>query len=98
MTFRVQRSTGSDGVVLALSGDIGGAHAAELQALVGAERDQHLVLDLAEAGVIDRAGVLLLARAEADGATLTNCPAYVREWIKRERETSERSRTGGSHG
>jgi hypothetical protein len=93
MTFRVQRASRDDGVVLTLSGDMAGAHAAELQALLGAERDQPLVLDLAEACVIDRAGVLLLARAEADGATLTNCPAYVREWIERERETSERIRT-----
>ena len=88
MTFRVRRARSDSAVVLALSGDIAGTHGAELQALVGAERDQPLVLDLAEASVVDRAGVLLLARAEADGARLTNCPAYVREWIEREREAS----------
>ena len=87
MTFRVQRATDGQVVVLTLSGEIAGGHGAELQALVGAERDRRLVLDLGEASVVDRSGVLLLARAEAKGATLRNCPAYVREWIHREEHT-----------
>src|SRR5437899_1250085 len=87
MTFRVQCASNGDVVVLTLSGEIAGGHGAELQALVGAERDQRLVLDLGEASVVDRSGVLLLARAEANGATLGNCPAYVREWIRREEHT-----------
>src|SRR5262249_190096 len=78
---------------LTLSGDIAGTYAAELLALVAAERDQPLVLDLTEASVIDRAGVLLLAQAEADGARLTNCPAYVREGIERERGSYVRTGT-----
>jgi len=88
MTFRVQRSTVDNIVVLVLSGDIAGDHAADLQALVDAERDQRVVLDLKEAAVVDRAGVLLLARNESGGAMLTNCPGYVREWIERERDAS----------
>ena len=92
MTFRVNRACSEGAVVLTLSGDIAGDHSAELQVLVGAERDQHLVLDLTDASVVDRAGVLLLARAEADGATLTNCPAYVRDWIERERAAAEHPR------
>jgi alpha-beta hydrolase superfamily lysophospholipase len=87
MTFRVQRAPIDDNtVVLTLSGDIGGRHSADLQALFDAERDQRLVLDLTEAAVVDRAGVLLLARTESSGGILTNCPAYVREWIDRERQ------------
>src|SRR5262249_28967144 len=79
MTFRVLRARVDDMVVLTLSGDIAGRHAADLQALIDAELDQRLVLDLSEAAVVDRAGVLLLAWTEASGAALTNCPAYVRE-------------------
>ena len=86
MTFRVNRACSGGAVVLTFSGDIAGDHSAELQVLVGAERDQPLVLDLANASIVDRAGVLLLARAETDGATLRNCPAYVREWIDREEQ------------
>ena len=89
MPFRVQRSSADNGVVLTLSGDIVGDDAAALQPLLDAERDQRLVVDLEEAAVIDRAGVLILARSESNGATLTNCPAYVREWIERERHVFE---------
>ena len=95
MMFRVKRAPSDTLVVLAISGDIAGDNGAELQALVGAERDQPLVLDLAEASVVDRVGVLLLARAEADGATLKNCPTYVSEWIAREREASEHTQHDG---
>ena len=98
MTFRVQRASSDNVVVLMLSGDIVSDHAADLQAVVDAERDQPLVLDLKEAAVVDRAGVLLLARSESDGATLTNCPGYVREWIEREREVLGNQRRDFSRG
>ena len=86
MTFRVQRSTTGDVVVLSLSGDIAADQATELQSFLDAEADRQIVIDLKEAAVVDRAGVLLLARSEVHGATLTNCPGYVREWIDRERD------------
>jgi anti-anti-sigma regulatory factor len=85
MTFRVQRGSLGDSVLLRLSGDIAGDHAADLQALLDAERGHPLVLDLAEAAVVDRTGVALLARIESAGARLVNCPAYVREWIDQQR-------------
>ena len=92
MTFRVRRARNDNVVVLMLSGNIAGDHAADLQALVDAERDRPLVLDLKEAAVVDRAGVLLLAQSESGGATLTNCPGYVREWIDRERRVFSKQR------
>ena len=94
MTFRVQRASLDDTVLLRLSGDIAGDHARELQALLDAEQDQRLVLDLAEAAVVDRTGVLLLARSESAGARLMNCPAYVRDWIDRQREVFARHQQG----
>src|ERR1700730_429456 len=86
MTFRVQRSVTDDEVVLMLSGDIASDRAAELQAILDTDAGRRLVFDLRDVAVVDRAGVLLLARSELRGATLTNCPAYVREWIERERD------------
>ena len=86
MTFRVERSAVDDVLVLALSGDIAGDHAADLATLVDGEGNRPIVLDLKDISVVDRAGVLLLARSESQGATLLNCPSYVREWIHRERE------------
>jgi acylglycerol lipase len=98
MTFRVQRASVDDSVLLRLSGDIAGDHAAELQALLEAERDHHVTLDLAEAAVVDRMGVRLLARSESAGATLANCPAYVREWIDRQADCSLEEDAMISHG
>jgi acylglycerol lipase len=98
MTFRVQRAIVDDSVLLRLSGDIAGNHAAELQALLEAERGHHLTLDLAEAAVVDRMGVRLLARSESAGATLANCPAYVREWIDRHADGSLEEDDMMSHG
>jgi len=83
MTFRVQRSTVDDAIVLMLSGDIAGDHTADLETLVDAGGNGPMVLDLKDVAVVDRAGVQLLARSEARGATLLNCPSYVREWIHR---------------
>src|SRR6266446_5344777 len=94
MTFRVQRSTVHDALVLVLSGDIAGEHTADLETLVDGGNGP-LVLDLKDVSVVDRAGVLLLARSEARGATLLNCPSYVREWIHRERHLADsEQRTG----
>jgi acylglycerol lipase len=95
MTFRVQRSTVDDALVLMLSGDIAGDHTADLETLVNAGEGP-MVLDLKDVSVVDRAGVVLLARSEARGATLLNCPPYVREWILREGQfTHSEQRAGG---
>jgi ABC-type transporter Mla MlaB component len=96
MTFRVQRSTVDNTLVLMLSGDIAGDHTADLETLVDAGGTEPMVLDLKDVSVVDRAGVLLLARSEARGSTLLNCPSYVREWIHRERQFAQsEQRVGG---
>ena len=96
MTFRVQRSTVDDAIVLMVSGDIAGDHTSDLETLVDAGATGPMVLDLKDVLVVDRAGVLLLARSEAQGATLLNCPSYVREWIQRERQFARSEQCAGS--
>ena len=60
---------------------------AELQKLLGSEAGDHsLVLDLNEVRLVDRDVVSFLASCEAKGITLANCPAYIREWIAREKD------------
>jgi len=95
MTFRVQRSTVDDAIVLMLSGDIAGDHTADLETLVDAGGNGPMVLDLKDVAVVDRAGVQLLARSEARGATLLNCPSYVREWIHREGQFARSEQRAG---
>jgi anti-anti-sigma regulatory factor len=85
MTFRVQQSTTNAGLVLAISGDIAADCIADLRALIEGGEDERMVLELADLAVVDRAGIELLEQLEKAGATLMNCPRYVREWIDRER-------------
>jgi len=47
-----------------------------------------VVLDLKDIKLVNRDAVKFLAHCEADGARLENCPAYIREWIARERDGS----------
>ena len=47
-----------------------------------------VAIDLAEVGLVDREAVTLLAQTEAEGIELRSCPAYIREWITKERESS----------
>ena len=69
-----------------LSGRIEAEYLSELRRLVeGEERRRRLTLDLGEVKLVDRDAVTFLAQCEAAGATLENCPVYVREWITRER-------------
>jgi hypothetical protein len=61
----------------------------DLEVLRTALEDGSIVaVDLAELELIDRDAVKLLAINEANGIELRNCPAYIREWISRERDSS----------
>jgi hypothetical protein len=79
--LKIQKS--ADGR-FALIGRIEAQHLPELQALFEAE-DQDVTLDLKEVNLVDREAVRFLARCEARGVRIDNCPAYVREWILREK-------------
>ena len=82
--LRIQRSA-NDKVMFTLSGRIEAEHLEELQRVCSLETvDRLLVLDLKDVTLVDREAVKYLARCEANGVRLENCPAYVREWIERE--------------
>jgi anti-anti-sigma regulatory factor len=86
MTCRIDRRSTEQGVVLQISGRI----AAEDLEVVRTALDGHRVvaIDLAEVELVDREAVTLLALTEAEGIELRSCPAYIREWITKERESS----------
>ena len=91
--LRIERATEGNKVVFALSGRIGEEDVAELQSLVQSEvGDHHLVLDLKDVKLVNRDAVKFLAQYEAGGAKLKNGPAYIREWITREREASNKGK------
>jgi hypothetical protein len=61
--------------------------AQELEVLRAAVEEESgaVAIDLQDVGLIDRDAVRFLAIIEADGGALRNCPAYIREWVNRER-------------
>ena len=82
--LKIQRSANGR-VVFTLSGRIEAEDVAELQRLLDLEGESNdLTLDLKDVTLLDRDAVKFLARREADGVQLENCPAYIREWIERE--------------
>jgi hypothetical protein len=58
---------------------------AELKEVLGRDR-RNIILDLREVRLADRDAVRFLRGCEADGIKLENCPAYMREWIDREKD------------
>ena len=85
MTYRIDRLTTTRGVVLHISGRI---TREDLDVLGAALDDVSIVaVDLTEIELIDRDAVKLLAINEANGIELRHCPAYIREWVTRERDS-----------
>lgn len=88
MTYKIQRSEGPEGIVFGLSGEMDAEHAARLESLIGDAPYRSVLLDLKEVTFVAREAVRFLARAEARGVRIANCPGYVRSWIAAERDTS----------
>jgi hypothetical protein len=86
MTYRIDRLSTERGLVLCISGRL----AEEDLELVRMALDGRRVvaIELAEVELVSRDAVKLLIAAEAEGIELRSCPAYIREWITNERESS----------
>jgi hypothetical protein len=84
MACRVDRLIEPEVTVLRISGRI---TAQELEVLRAAVEEESgaVVLDLKDVGLIDGDAVRFLAIIEANGGALRNCPAFIREWVNRER-------------
>lgn len=87
MTCKIHRQAiGKNGVVLRVSGRITGDHVNTLRTLLEQESSA-LTLDLKDVRLVDGEAVKLLAIYESNGVRIDNCPLYIREWIRRERES-----------
>ena len=83
--LKLQRSSNGQ-VILALSGEIDNQDITELETQIKSEeKGRSIVLDLKDMTLVSRDAIGFLERCEADGVTLRNCAAYVREWITRQR-------------
>ena len=84
MTCRIDRVGIEGGVVLRLSGRITGDALDVLRTTL--EESRVVAIDLAEIELVDRDAVIVLASGESSGIELRRCPAFIREWITRERD------------
>jgi hypothetical protein len=81
--LNIQRSVNDKHVLFLLSGRIEADDLPGLEAVIAAEVGS-AALDLGEVQLAGQEAILFLARCEAAGTKLLNCPAYIREWITRE--------------
>ena len=86
MTCKIHRQAIEEGrVVLRVSGRLAGNNVDMLRTLLEQESNV-LTLDLKDVRLVDGNAVRLLVIHESNGVKIDNCPLYIREWIRRERE------------
>ena len=86
MAWRIDRLSTEQGLVLYISGRLA---VEDLDVVRNAlDGDRVVAIELAEVELVSRGAVKLLVQVEDEGIDLRNCPAYIREWITNERESS----------
>jgi hypothetical protein len=86
--LKIQRVANGE-VVFTVSGQMHEENISELRDLFRLEAQGLLiVLNLKDLTLVDREAVRFLEHCDSNGIKLKNCPAYIREWMSREREQS----------
>jgi anti-anti-sigma regulatory factor len=81
----ITRVTDAGTTTLIVSGRIQAERLSDLRRSVEAERARDVVLDLSEVTLVDVEVVRFLLQCEMQSVRLAQCPAYVREWMAREK-------------
>ena len=90
MSLKIERTPGKSFPTIRLIGRIQTEHLTELKAQLDAVGST-VVLDLGEVSLVNLEVVRFLRTCEWEGIQLLNCPAYIREWIDREKVTGPKS-------
>ena len=86
--LKIQKSSNGE-VTFTVSGRMNAEHVDEVKTLLKSEAAAwQIVLDLEDLTLVDRDAVSFLKSCEVEGIELKNCPAYIREWITKERDES----------
>ncbi len=83
--LKIEKESRRGKTIIRLSGRLQAADLGELQIQFGDGRPT-AVVDLTEVTLVDVDVVRFLAACEQSGVVFENCSAYIREWMKRERE------------
>jgi ABC-type transporter Mla MlaB component len=82
--IHIEKFVNGDGVTFVLSGRMQQEDLQALKALLKKHKKQTVLLDLKGVKLVDREAVQFLADFETGQCKITNCPPYIREWIRRE--------------
>jgi hypothetical protein len=83
--LKIHRTANGE-VILKVSGRMGAENVADVKLSLESEVDgRRILLDLRDLTLVDRDAVSFLADCETDRVQIISCPAYIREWIVRER-------------
>lgn len=85
--LRITRVTNTGTTTLTVSGRVGAERLPDLRRVVEAECASDVVLDLNEVSLVDVEAVRFFLHCEMQGIRLAHCPAYVREWMAREKRS-----------
>ena len=85
MTFKIEKYRDGLSTTIRLIGRMRAEHLSELGKQMK-ESDSKIVLDLEELNLVDVEAVRFLGLCETQGVTLLNCSAYIRDWIRKERD------------
>ena len=83
--LKITRVKNAAATTLIVSGRIDAEQLPDLRRLVESEQASDVVLDLNEVSLVDVEVVRFLLQCETQGMRLARCPAYVREWMVREK-------------
>jgi len=88
--LRIERSANGQ-VVFTLSGRMQTEDIEQFQQLLVVETPgQQLMLNLRDVTLVNQDAVTFLARCEANGIKIENCPLYIRNWINQEKRRNKR--------
>jgi ABC-type transporter Mla MlaB component len=84
--LKIDKTTNGE-ETLKISGRMDRENVADVKMSLDSEpAGRRIVLDLQDLTLVDQDAVAFLADRETEGIKITNCPAYIREWITRERK------------
>jgi anti-anti-sigma regulatory factor len=85
--LKLTRVTEAGSTRVIVSGRIGAPQLPDLRQFLEGEIASTVVLDLTEVSLVDEEVVQFLLRCEGQGLGFVGCPAYIHEWMVRERRS-----------
>jgi len=85
VTVKIEIMLGAEGNIIKVIGRLRAEYLPELKGRIETSGGR-TALDMDEVTLVDVESVRFLSICETQGVELRRCPAYIREWIARERE------------